>query len=127
MPEATGARPAFWASYWGCTLGWFLPMVLGVLVGLVAPKGNLISGLAALTGSIAPLVLILFSVAVAAANAMNLYCGALSALTFDHTSLPRWSPGPQARTIMALVFGVLSVTGVDPRSGSRPRVGAAPR
>jgi len=32
MPESTGARPAFWASYWGCTLGSFLPMVLGAIV-----------------------------------------------------------------------------------------------
>jgi nucleobase:cation symporter-1, NCS1 family len=111
MPADTGARPAFWASYWGCVLGSFLPMVLGALVGLAAPKGNLIAGLASLTGSIAPLVLIVFSVAVAAANAMNLYCGALSALTFGQTVFPRWSPGPQARTVMCLVFFVLSVAG----------------
>jgi NCS1 family nucleobase:cation symporter-1 len=111
MPADTGARPAFWASYWGCVLGSFLPMVLGALVGLAAPKGNLIAGLASLTGSIAPLVLIVFSVAVAAANAMNLYCGALSALTFGQTIFPRWSPGPQARTVMCLVFFVLSVAG----------------
>ena len=39
MPRDTGARPAFWASYWGCTLGSFLPMVLGAMVGLSAPKG----------------------------------------------------------------------------------------
>jgi nucleobase:cation symporter-1, NCS1 family len=41
-PHDTGARPAFWASYWGCTLGSFLPMVLGAAVGLAAPRGNLI-------------------------------------------------------------------------------------
>lgn len=111
MPADTGARPAFWASYWGCVLGSFLPMLLGALVGLAAPKGNLIAGLASLTGSIAPLVLIVFSVAVAAANAMNLYCGALSALTFGQTVFPRWSPGPRARTVMCMVFFVLSVAG----------------
>jgi NCS1 family nucleobase:cation symporter-1 len=107
MPAATGSRPAFWASYWGCTLGSFLPMTLGAMVGIAAPKGNLVAGLASLTQGIAPLVLIVFSVGVAAANAMNLYCGALSALTFGQTLLPRWSPGPQARTFMALaLFGV---------------------
>src|ERR1022692_4110124 len=31
MPQGTGSRPAFWASYWGCTLGSFLPMVLGAM------------------------------------------------------------------------------------------------
>ena len=111
MPEATGARPAFWASYWGCTLGSFLPMVLGAMVGLGAPKGNLVAGLAGLTQGIAPLVLIVFSVGVAAANAMNLYCGALSALTFGQTVVPRWSPGPRARTFMALLLFGLSLLG----------------
>jgi NCS1 family nucleobase:cation symporter-1 len=111
MPADTGSRPAFWASYWGCTLGSFLPMVLGAMVGLAAPKGNLVAGLAALTSGIAPLVLIVFSVGVAAANAMNLYCGALSALTFGQTLFPRWSPGPQARTIMALALFGLSLMG----------------
>ena len=62
MPPDTGVRPAFWASYWGCTLGSFLPMVLGATVGLAAPKGNLMAGLALLTHGIAPLVLIVFSV-----------------------------------------------------------------
>jgi NCS1 family nucleobase:cation symporter-1 len=86
-------------------------MVLGAMVGLAAPKGNLVAGLAALTQGIAPLVLIVFSVGVAAANAMNLYCGALSALTFGQTLLPRWSPGPQARTLMALALFGLSLMG----------------
>lgn len=111
MPRETGVRPAFWASYWGCTLGSFLPMMLGAAVGLAAPHPNLVAGLAALTGPIAPLVLVVFSVGVAAANAMNLYCGALSTLTFGQTLLPRWSPGPRARTLIALALFALSLLG----------------
>src|SRR5450755_2892473 len=34
MPLDSGARSAFWATYWGCTLGSFLPMVLGAMVGV---------------------------------------------------------------------------------------------
>jgi len=112
MPRDSGVRPAFWASYWGCTLGSFLPMVLGAAVGLAAPRGaGLVAGLAALTAGIAPLVLIVFSVGVAAANAMNLYCGALSSLTFGQTLIPRWSPGPRSRTMIALALFVLSLVG----------------
>jgi len=111
MPRETGVRPAFWASYWGCTLGSFLPMVLGAAVGLAAPKGNLMAGLGYLTHGIAPLVLIVFSVGVAAANAMNLYCGALSTLTFGQTLWPRWSPGARARTIISLALFGLSLIG----------------
>jgi NCS1 family nucleobase:cation symporter-1 len=111
MPRDTGVRAAFWASYWGCTLGSFLPMVLGAAVGLAAPKGNLMSGLAFLTAGIAPLVLIVFSVGVAAANAMNLYCGALSTLTFGQTLVPSWSPGPRARSFITLILFGLSLVG----------------
>jgi NCS1 family nucleobase:cation symporter-1 len=111
MPLETGVRPAFWASYWGCTLGSFLPMVLGATVGLVAPKPNLIAGLAAMTHGIAPLVLVVFSVGVAAANAMNLYCGALSTITFGQTLFPRWSPGARARTVIAVILFGLSLLG----------------
>ena len=117
MPHETGARPAFWASYWGCTLGSFLPMVLGAMVGLAAAKGNLVAGLAALTQGIAPLVLIVFSVGIAAANAMNLYCGALCALTFGQTLLPAWSPGPRAHAGL-LLFAIVVVGGA---LGARPR------
>jgi nucleobase:cation symporter-1, NCS1 family len=107
MPRDTGAIPAFWASYWGCTLGSLLPMILGAMVGLAAPKGNLVAGLATLVHGIAPLVLIVFSVGIASANAMNLYCGALSTLTFGQTLIPAWSPGHTARTIVSLIlFGV---------------------
>jgi NCS1 family nucleobase:cation symporter-1 len=105
MPESTGARPAFWASYWGCTLGSLLPMVLGAMVGLAAPKSNVVHGLALLTGGLAPFALIVFSVSIAAATAMNLYCGALSSLTFGQTLVAAWAPGPRARTaVTGLLF-----------------------
>ena len=84
---------------------------VGAMVGLAAPKGNLMTGLAILTGGIAPLVLFVFSVGVAAANAMNLYCGALSTLTFGQTLIPNFSPGPRARTVIALVLFTLSLIG----------------
>jgi nucleobase:cation symporter-1, NCS1 family len=49
-------------------------------------------------------VLIVFSIGIAASNAMNLYCGALSTLTFGQTLFPRWSPGPMARAAVALLL-----------------------
>jgi nucleobase:cation symporter-1, NCS1 family len=111
MPRDTGAQPAFWASYWGCTLGSVLPMILGAMVGLASTNSNLIAGLAALTRGIAPLVLVVFSISVATANAMNLYCGALSTLTFGQTLFPRWSPAARARTITVIVLFGLALAG----------------
>jgi NCS1 family nucleobase:cation symporter-1 len=111
MPADTGSVPAFWASYWGCTLGSLLPMILGAMVGLAVPKGGLVHGLSILTAGITPLVLIVFSIGVAASNAMNLYCGALSTMTFGQTLVPSWSPGPRARTIVSLVLFALALAG----------------
>jgi NCS1 family nucleobase:cation symporter-1 len=103
--------PAFWASYWGCTLGSLLPMILGAVVGIAAPKGSLINGLAVLTAGISPLVLIVFSIGIASSNALNLYCGVLSTLTFGQTLVPSWSPGPRARTVVALVLFGFALAG----------------
>jgi nucleobase:cation symporter-1, NCS1 family len=105
MPRDTGARPAFWASYWGCTLGSMLPMILGTVVALtMTGKGSVVAQLALLTQGIAPLVLIAFSVGIAVSNAMNLYCGALCVLTFGQTLFASWSPGAAARTWASFVL-----------------------
>jgi nucleobase:cation symporter-1, NCS1 family len=111
MPSDTGARTAFWATYWGCTLGSLLPMILGAVVGLGSTEKNLVTGLGTLTHGIAPLVLIVFSVGVATANAMNLYCGVLSVLTFGQTLFPAWKPRAAARALISLVLFGLSLAG----------------
>jgi NCS1 family nucleobase:cation symporter-1 len=72
---------------------------------------GLVHSLALLTTGIAPMVLIVFSVGIASANAMNLYCGALSTLTFGQTLFPSWSPGPKARTIVGLILFACALLG----------------
>lgn len=111
MPAETGSRPAFWATYWGCTLGSLLPMILGAVVGLGSTDKKLIVGLATLTHGIAPLVLIAFSMGIAAANAMSLYCGVLSVLTFGQTLVPTWAPRAGARGFIAVLLFMLSLAG----------------
>ncbi|WP_454254394.1 purine-cytosine permease family protein [Pseudomonas sp. Marseille-Q8238] len=109
MPADTGARPAFFASYWGCCLGSFLPMTLGVVIGL-SFDGDVIEGLTAMTGSIASLVVVVFSLGIAATNSMNLYCGTLSAITVGQTLVPKWSAGALSRAITALALFSISLT-----------------
>jgi NCS1 family nucleobase:cation symporter-1 len=112
MPPDTGVRSAFWASFWGCSLGSMLPMALGVVVGLATPEGtSIVTGLALLTHGIAPLILIVLSIGVTTANAMNLYCGALSTMTLGQTLIPSWSPGAVARTVISIVIFALSLAG----------------
>ena len=88
-----------------------LPMTIGVMVGLGTPRGtNLIAGFAELTHGIAPLVLIVLSIGVTTANAMNLYCGALSTMTFGQTLVPSWSPGAPSRIVISLIIFALALT-----------------
>jgi NCS1 family nucleobase:cation symporter-1 len=109
MPAETGSRPAFWASYWGCVLGSLLPMILGATVGLAIPSLGIVRGLAQLTQGITTLVLFVFTVGIAGNISMNLYCGALSTLTFGQTLVQRWAPGRGARTVICVILGVLSM------------------
>ncbi len=109
MPHDTGAGPAFWASYLGCSLGSILPMILGALLGLVAAHGDPVAGLTTFTGAIALPVIIIFSVGIAGANAMNLYCGVLSTITLIQTFVPSWKAGPAARIVITLMLSAVGL------------------
>ncbi|WP_321840015.1 purine-cytosine permease family protein [Paraburkholderia bannensis] len=109
MPEETGARTAFWSSYWGCSLGSIFPMVLGAMVGLLVSDGDVVNGLTKVTHGIAPLVVIVLSVGIAATNAMNLYCGTLSTITIFQTLFPNWQAKARARAITAVILFSISL------------------
>jgi NCS1 family nucleobase:cation symporter-1 len=110
MPVETGPRVAFWASYWGCSLGSIFPMVLGAMIGLVVADGDVVNGFTTLTHGISTLVVIVLSIGIAATNAMNLYCGALSTITILQTLFPSWSGKARARTVTACVLFAISLT-----------------
>jgi len=109
MPEGTGSRTAFWASYSGCCLGSIFPMLLGVVVALCIEGDDIVGGIATMTGSISFLVLATLSIGVAATNAMNCYCGALSTITVGQTLFPKWSAGAGSRAIVALILFSISL------------------
>jgi len=109
MPEGTGARTAFWASYSGCCLGSIFPMLLGVVIALCIDGDDIVEGIATMSGSIGFLVLATLSIGVAATNAMNCYCGALSTITVGQTLFPKWSAGAGSRTIVALALFSISL------------------
>jgi NCS1 family nucleobase:cation symporter-1 len=107
MPADTGARPAFWASYWGCSLGSILPMILGAMIGV--STGDMVSGLHTETGAVAALVIIIFTVTIAMTNSMNIYGGALSMIAIGQTFKPAWLPGAVTRAVLTVVIYVAAV------------------
>jgi NCS1 family nucleobase:cation symporter-1 len=104
MPQATGATPAFWASYWGCTLGSILPMALGALLGLIAADGDITRALIRDTGPLSAPIIIVLSVGIAGNAAVNLYCGVLSTITLVQTFIPNWRAGSLARTVTSVIL-----------------------
>jgi purine-cytosine permease-like protein len=117
MPRDTGVRPAFWATYAGCVTGSLLPMVLGALVGAALPEADTVGGLSQMVSGIGTLVIAVFGIGIAATNAMNLYCGALSTITVGQTLVPSWLPRASSRAVVAVVlFGialVMAIAGQD--------------
>jgi NCS1 family nucleobase:cation symporter-1 len=110
MPADTGQVPAFWASYWGCSIGSILPMILGAMVGACIVGDDITTGLAGLTDGLAPLVFIVLSLGMLVGNAMNIYCGSLSALTFGQTLWPKWSPKAGARAVTAVILLMIALS-----------------
>lgn len=111
MPKDTGAKTAFWASYWGCSLGSLLPMILGVIVAISVTGDDIISGILSLTGN-SPLALIaigIFTLGIACTNAMNLYCGSMSTVTVIQTLIPRFNPSIKTRTFTCIALFLLTL------------------
>jgi NCS1 family nucleobase:cation symporter-1 len=110
MPAETGEKPAFWMSYWGTTLGSILPMLLGAGTGLLLPnESDPVVALTTATAGISLLVVAVFSVGVAATNAMNLYCGSLCTLTIAQTFRPRFQARGRSRVVVASCLATLAI------------------
>lgn len=109
LPKETGAKPAFWMSYWGTTIGSILPMLLGAGVGLLMLDDDPAIALTKATAGISVLVVAVFSVGVAATNAMNLYCGTLCTITIAQTFFPRFSPRARGRAVIAACICAVAV------------------
>ncbi|TDD36781.1 purine-cytosine permease family protein [Saccharopolyspora elongata] len=109
MPARTGAKPAFWMSYWGASLGSILPMFLGAGIGLLLPDLDPVVALTKATAGISVLVVAVFSVGVAATNAMNLYCGTLCTITIVQTFAPRFTARSRERALIATGLVVVAL------------------
>lgn len=109
LPPDSGPRQAFWACYWGTTLGGVLPMVLGAMIGPAVTDGDVITAIAHLLGPVSWWITLLLAPGVAVAGAICLYGGALAIITLGHTLAPRWRITPRARIALASGMFVLAL------------------
>jgi NCS1 family nucleobase:cation symporter-1 len=116
LPPDSGPREAFWACYWGTTLGAVLPMILGAMIGPAVTDGNVVTAIAHLTERhVSFIVMLLLAPGVAVAGSICLYGGSLAMITLGHTLLPRWHITHRARIVIAsgifLVALLISIAG----------------
>lgn len=109
LPAGTGSKPAFWMSYWGTTTGSILPMFLGAGIGLLMPDADPVVALTKATAGVSVLVVAVFSIGVAATNAMNLYCSTLCTITIAQTFAPRYTARSRERARIATGLVVVSL------------------
>jgi len=116
LPPDSGPRQAFWACYWGTTLGAVLPMILGAMIGPAVMDGNVVTALGQLAGrDVTFIVMLLLAPGVAVAGAICLYGGSLALITLGHTLAPHWRITHRARIVIAsgifLIALLLSIAG----------------
>ena len=109
MPHDISESRVFWNSYAGCVIGSFFPMMLGIVVSVAVVDGDLITNLVSMTGGLSLLFIVVFSIGMAATNAMNLYCGVLCTLTVGQTFFPKWSPLSRDRIIVAIITIMIEI------------------
>jgi NCS1 family nucleobase:cation symporter-1 len=113
MPENTGVVPSFWATYSGTSLGSIVPEILGAMIGIIVGNGSVVGGFVTGSGVLAVPIVIIFTVALACATAINIYCGVLAILTFVQTFVKGWMPGLNSRIVTSVaIFAFALVVGI---------------
>lgn len=105
LPADVGVARTFWATYLGCTLGSTLAFVFGAVAVLAVPQGmDTMEAVKASTGTIGPVMLVLFLLSVISHNALNLYGAVLSVITSLQTFAYRWIPTARTRAVLSIII-----------------------
>lgn len=108
-PDAKGEREAFIASFSGCVLGSLLVMTVGAMIGVIAHGASVVSTLGLQLGHAAVPILVLLSLGISVANAMNIYCGTLSTITVVQTFTPNLRHASRSRMATTLILLLISL------------------
>lgn len=110
LPTDVSVASTFWATYLGSTLGSSMSFIFGAVVVLATPIGtDTMDAVSMATGSIGPLMLLLFLLSVISHNALNLYGAVLAIITFIQTFVYRWIPTAKSRTVLSILVLILCI------------------
>ncbi len=111
MPKEDGAKPVFWYTYAGVTLGSILPMAIGAMVGIASKDSSQVAAINHLTGGFGWVVMLVFAVGIINTNTLNAYGGVLCAITVGQNFKSDWFPKAKARVLFSLVFTGICLIG----------------
>ncbi|CAI8941926.1 purine-cytosine permease family protein [Pseudomonas soli] len=104
LPADVKVSSTFWTTYLGSALGSSLSFIFGAVAVLAIPAGmDTMDAVKLATGSLGPLMLVLFLLSVISHNALNLYGAVLSIITLVQTFAYRWIPTAKSRAVLSLV------------------------
>ena len=104
LPADVKVSATFWTTYLGSALGSSLSFVFGAVAVLAIPAGmDTMDAVKLATGTLGPIMLVLFLLSVISHNALNLYGAVLSIITLVQTFAYRWIPTAKSRAVLSLV------------------------
>ncbi|HDS1681192.1 TPA: cytosine permease [Pseudomonas putida] len=104
LPADVKVSSTFWTTYLGAALGSSLSFIFGAVAVLAIPAGvDTMDAVKLATGSLGPVMLVLFLLSVISHNALNLYGAVLSIITLVQTFAYRWIPTAKSRAVLSLI------------------------
>lgn len=104
LPGDVKVSSTFWTTYLGSALGSSLSFIFGAVAVLAIPAGmDTMEAVKLATGTLGPLMLVLFLLSVISHNALNLYGAVLSIITLVQTFAYRWIPTAKSRAVLSLM------------------------
>ncbi|MGF6394313.1 purine-cytosine permease family protein [Pseudomonas plecoglossicida] len=104
LPANVKVSSTFWTTYLGSALGSSLSFIFGAVAVLAIPAGmDTMDAVKLATGTLGPIMLVLFLLSVISHNALNLYGAVLSIITLIQTFAYRWIPTAKSRAVLSLI------------------------
>ena len=104
LPADVKVSSTFWSTYLGSALGSSLSFIFGAVAVLAIPAGmDTMDAVKLATGTLGPIMLVLFLLSVISHNALNLYGAVLSIITLVQTFAYRWIPTAKSRAVLSLI------------------------
>ena len=104
LPADVKVSSTFWTTYLGSALGSSLSFIFGAVAVLAIPAGmDTMDAVKLATGTLGPVMLVLFLLSVISHNALNLYGAVLSIITLVQTFAHRWIPTAKSRAVLSLL------------------------